>query len=130
MQEKNGGIGFGFLFGFYIDILNGRVVGISAILFCLIVFLAEYVYKNISNENKATMMLLVASSTLLFESLGYVFYIWKLGVTLELVSFTKILVIEILYNVIITIILYPLIQKGSNVLYDIFKNKLSKVFVL
>ena len=130
MQEKNGGIGFGFLFGFYIDILNGRVVGISAILFCLIVFLAEYVYKNISNENKATMMLLVASSTLLFESLGYVFYIWKLGVTLELVSFAKILVIEILYNVIITIILYPLIQKGSNILYDIFKNKLSKVFVL
>lgn len=120
----------GFLFGFYIDILNGRIVGISAILFCLIVFLAEYVYKNISNENKATMMLLVASSTLLFESLEYVFYIWKLGVTLELVSFAKILVIEILYNVIITIILYPLIQKGSNILYDIFKNKLSKVFVL
>ena len=130
MQEKNGGMFLGFLFGFYIDILNGRIVGISAILFCLIVFLAEYVYKNISNENKATMMLLVASSTLLFESLEYVFYIWKLGVTLELVSFTKILVIEILYNVIITIILYPLIQKGSNILYDIFKNKLSKVFVL
>lgn len=130
MQEKNGGMFLGFLFGFYIDILNGRIVGISAILFCLIVFLAEYVYKNISNENKATMMLLVASSTLLFESLEYVFYIWKLGVTLELVSFAKILVIEILYNVIITIILYPLIQKGSNILYDIFKNKLSKVFVL
>lgn len=130
MQEKNGGMGFSFLFGFYIDILNGRVVGISAILFCLIVFLAEYVYKNISNENKVTMMLIVASSTLLFESLEYVFYIWKLGVTLELVSFAKILVIEILYNVIITIILYPLIQKGSNILYDIFKNKLSKVFVL
>lgn len=130
MREKNGGMFLGFLFGFYIDILNGRIVGISAILFCLIVFLAEYVYKNISNENKATMMLLVASSTLLFESLEYVFYIWKLGVTLELVSFAKILVIEILYNVIITIILYPLIQKGSNILYDIFKNKLSKVFVL
>ena len=130
MQEKNGGMGFGFLFGFYIDILNGRVVGISAILLCLIGFLAEYIYKNISNENKFTMMLLVALSTFLFESLEYIFYIWKLGASLELFSFIKILFIEVLYNVILTIMLYPLIQKGGNILVDTFKNKLNKVFVL
>ena len=123
-------MGFGFLFGFYIDILNGRVVGISAILLCLIGFLAEYIYKNISNENKFTMMLLVALSTFLFESLEYIFYIWKLGASLELFSFIKILFIEVLYNVILTIMLYPLIQKGGNILVDTFKNKLNKVFVL
>ena len=130
MQVKNGGMSLGFLFGFYIDILNGRIVGISAILLCLIGFLAEYVDKNISNENKVTMIAIVALGTFLFEGLQYLFYIWKLGVTLELFSFIKILFIEILYNIIITIILYPLIQKGSNILSNIFKNKLSKVFVI
>lgn len=123
-------MGFGFLFGFYIDILNGRIVGISAILLCLIGFFAEDIYKTISNENKFTMMLLVGLSTFLFESLEYIFYIWKLGVTPEVFSFGKILFIEVLYNVLLTIILYPLMQKGGNILVDTFKNKLNKVFVL
>ena len=123
-------MGLGFLFGLYIDILNGRLVGISAILLCLIGFLAEYLYKNISNENKVTIMILVAFSTFLFEGLEYLFYIWKLGGTLEPFSFIKILFIEILYNVLLTIILYPLIQKEGNLLVDTFKNKLNKVFVI
>lgn len=127
----NGAI-LGFLFGFYIDIVNGRMVGVSAILFGLIGFFAEYMYKNTSNDNKVTMILIVVLNTILYETFGYLISIWKLSVTGEVFSFIKILGIEIFYNIIITIIVYPIIQKVSVTLLNIFKNKniTNKIFMV
>ena len=132
MQVNGCGFSLGFLFGLYIDIINGRLVGISAILLCLIGFFAEYMYKNISNDNKVTMILIVAFNTVFFETIGYIISMWRLSVTGEFFEFIKILGIETFYNIIITIIIYPIIQKTSIWLLDVFKNKnlTNKIFMV
>lgn len=132
MLEKFHGSILGFLFGFYIDIVNGRLVGATAILLCLIGFFAEYMYKNTSNDNKVTIILLALANTFIFEVIAYIFSIWRLNVSLEIFSFVKILFIETVYNVILTIILYPIIQKSNDFLSEIFKNKNSsnKIFMI
>ena len=129
---KWNGLVLGLLFGFYIDIVNGRLVGISAILLGLIGFFAEYMYKNISNDNKVTIILIVVVNTFLFEFLSYMFSIWKLSVTAEFLEFAKILAIEIFYNALITIIFYPIIQKSNTLLTDVYKNKsmVNKIFMV
>ena len=89
-------------------------------------------YKNTSNDNKVTMILIVVLNTILYETFGYLISIWKLSVTGEAFSFIKILGIEIFYNIIITIIVYPIIQKVSVTLLNIFKNKniTNKIFMV
>jgi hypothetical protein len=47
----------------------------------------------------------------------------KFGGQIELLQFLKILSIEIIYNLIIIIIIYPLIQKLGKILGEIFKEK-------
>ena len=95
-------------------------------------YFSEYIYKNISNDNKFTMILIIALNTLIYEIFGYLISMWKLSVTGEILSFIKILAIEIFYNIIITIIIYPIIQKASIKLLDIFKNNnlTSKIFIV
>ena len=78
------------------------------------------------------MILIVVLNTILYETFGYLISIWKLSVTGEAFSFIKILGIEIFYNIIITIIVYPIIQKVSVTLLNIFKNKniTNKIFMV
>ena len=69
------------------------------------------------------LMMIVIAGTALFEVGHYIFKILKYGAIFEFVPFLKILIIEIIFNLILTIILYPLIQKTGNKLEDIFKSK-------
>lgn len=45
-----------------------------------------------------------------------------LSSNIEIWSFIKILVIELFFNTLLTIILYPLMQKGGYKVEEIFKN--------
>lgn len=123
MQEKFHGGLCGFLFGMYLDIINGRVIGISAVCLCISGSFSEFVNKNISNDNKFTIILMIAVNTFLYEFLSYIFSIWKLSVNPEFLAFLKIIIVEILFNSILIIILYPVIQIFRDFLYNIFENK-------
>ena len=68
-------------------------------------------------------MLTVAVGTMFFEIGYYIFKIVKWNATFEFLPFIKILLIEILFNIILTIIIYPLIQNLGNKLEEIFKPK-------
>ena len=46
-----------------------------------------------------------------------------LNINLEILPFIKILFIEIIYNLLITIVIYPLIQRLGHALEEIFKTK-------
>ena len=59
---------------------------------------------------------MVIGSTLIYEFGAYFLNSIILEFDRELLYFTKIVVIEILYNILITIILYPLIQKFGYVI--------------
>lgn len=120
---KKIGLIFGILLGFYIDIVIGRRVGITAIILGLIGLIGEILDKNFSKESRVTIMLMMAGSTVIFELGSYVFNVITLDMNLEIVSFIKILLIEVIYNIIIVIIIYPLIQKLGYLLEEVFKTK-------
>jgi len=120
---KKLGFIFGIIFGIYIDFVIGKELGITGIMLGLIGLLAEYIDKNFSKDSRMTVMIIVAISTVIYEIGIYTFQIINYGGTLEIIPFIKILCIEILFNVILVIILYPLIQKIGYIIENLFKNK-------
>lgn len=120
---KKIGVILGLILGVFLDLLVGRTVGISGILLAIVGFLGEYFDKNFSKESRLTIMLMVFGSTLFYEIGSYIFYLIRLPIQFELYSFTKILLVEAVYNIIIIIIVYPLIQKAGYALENTFKVK-------
>lgn len=124
------GISFGIIIGLVLDLLYGRTIGVSAVMFCIIGYLSSYFDKNFSKENKLTIMFMVAGSTLIFELGTYFLNSIILEFDREYFYFTKIVLIEIIYNIILSIILYPLIQKFGYSIERTFKktNILTRYF--
>ncbi len=122
MGKKIGTI-FGILFGFYLDILIGKSIGITAVMLGLVGLLGEYFDKNFAKESRVTVMLMVIGSTILYEIGIYGFEVIKYSLSPEIQEFIFILGIEVLFNTLLTIILYPLIQKLGYKAEEIFKSK-------
>lgn len=120
---KKIGLVLGIIFGFYIDVVIGRQIGISGIMLGLIGLAGEYLDKNFSKESRITIIIMIIGATIVFETGSYIFNLITLDITAEFLSFIKILFIETLYNVIITIIIYPLIQKLGHILEEVFKTR-------
>ena len=94
-----------------LDLFIGRKVGITAIMLGTVGFIGGMFDKNFSKESRITIIIMVVVSTLIYEIGAYLIGCPIYGYELEIVSFIKTLAIEVVYNIIITIILYPLIQK-------------------
>lgn len=102
---------YGLIVGLLLDFIIGSRVGVNSIGFGLIGFLAAIFDKNFSKDSRMTIMVMVVAATAIFEVLSYLLNYILLSTNVELLNFIRILAIEIIYNLIITIILYPLIQK-------------------
>lgn len=117
------GFVFGLLFGIYIDLVIGKAVGISGIMLGIVGLLGEYLDKSFSKDSRVTMILMIAGSNAIYEIGQYLFQILRWNVSIEIFHFIKILIIEIIFNIVLVIILYPLIQKAGNYIEKLFKNK-------
>lgn len=117
------GTAYGIFFGLFLDIIIGRTLGISGIMYGIIGILGGYFDKNFSKDSRITIMLMVVGSTLLYEIGNYIISIIQISIQIEFFSFIKILLVEVIYNVILTIILYPIIQKLGYKIEDIFKGQ-------
>ena len=120
---KKIGLILGLIFGILINLLIGKSIGISGILLGAIGLIAEYCDKNFSKDSKLTIILMVIISTFIYEVGIYAFTIIKGGIEIELWSFSKIMLIEMLYNSLLIIILYPLIHKLGYAMENVFKSK-------
>lgn len=105
------GITLGVIFGIILDLIFSKTIGISAVMLCIIAYLGSYFDKNFSKENRLAIIFMVAGSTLIYELGSYFLNSMILEFDRELLFFMKIVVVEILYNILLTIIMYPLIQK-------------------
>ena len=120
---KKLGLILGIFFGVYLDIVIGRQIGISGIMLGAIGLLGEYLDKNFSKESRITIMLMIAGSTVIYEVGCYIFNIIALGTSVEILAFIKILLIEVIYNILIAIVIYSLIQRLGHALEEVFKTK-------
>lgn len=114
---------FGIIFGIYIDLLIGKSIGITGMMLAIIGLVGEYLDKNFSKDNRVTLILMVMGSTIICELGSYIFNIWKWNTAFELFPLIKTLTIEVIFNAVLVIILYPFIRKAGNALEKLFKNK-------
>lgn len=68
-------------------------------------------------------MLISAGVTIICEVISYLIQIVIFKLSIDIVPFIKILGIEVLFNSMLIIIVYPLIQKAGEVLERIFNDK-------
>lgn len=125
------GLCFGLCFGFMIDCLIGRNIGITSIMLSIVGLIGGYIDKNFSKDSRITVMMMVAITTIIFEIGQYIIQYFVLSYnTLEIIELIKMTVIEAIYNIIITIIIYPLIKKYGYYIENNFKesNVLTRYF--
>lgn len=60
------------------------------------------------------------ATTFLCELISYIYQIILLGLSIEILAFIKIILIELLFNSMIIIIIYPIIEKTGALLEKIF----------
>ena len=112
---------YGIVIGLILDLLLGNNVGANAVTLGIIGFLAGEFDRNFSKDSRMTIMLMVLCATILVESANYLLRYVILSINVEIWSFITILVIEIIFNCILTIILYPLIQKAGYYIENEYK---------
>ena len=105
------GMVYGVIIGSILDLAIGTQIGINAVGLGIIGFLAATFDKNFSKESRATIMIMVLVATLIYEVIVYILNYIIFSINVEIINFIKILSIEIIYNLIIVIIIYPLFQK-------------------
>ena len=111
----------GFIIGIYLDILTGKQIGITSIMYIIIGFLGGYFDKNFSTDSKITILLMVAGCTVIFETVVYIYTSVRNLIPLQMWGFIKILLIEVLFNVLLSIILYPWIRITGEFFETAFK---------
>ena len=114
---------FGIAFGLYLDIVLGKNVGISALVLGAIGLLGEILSKNFSKDSRFIITFMVMITTAIYEIAVYVLTMLRTEGTIEILAFSKILVIEILFNTLITIIIYPIIKKAGYYIENLFDVK-------
>lgn len=127
---KSRGIAIGIITGICLDFFLGKSIGITAILLGIIGFLGGYLDQNFSKDSRFTMIIMIAISTILYELVGYIFNYFINSVNINMIVLIKILIVEVLFNCILTIILYPTILKFGYILEKTYKenNILTRYF--
>ena len=118
---KKAGIIFGILFGISLDFFIGKSIGISAVMLGIIGFVGGYLDKNFSKDSRITMITMIAITTFLYE-IGIIAFNYFINeAQIRIIYVIKTLIIELIYNSIITIIIYPLIMKLGYRIEENFK---------
>ncbi len=108
---RNKGISYGIFIGLILDIAVGNKIGVYAFALAGVGFAAGMFAKNFSKDSQITIILMVMGLTFAFETVCYIVNYLLLNTNLELLEFFKILIVEIVYNAILTIIIYPVFKK-------------------
>ena len=119
---KTTGIAVGVIFGLVLDLLMGKSIGISITMMGITGFIGGYLNKNFSKDSRITIIAMIATATFIYET-GIILLNFLINqAEIRFFYLIKNLLIEIIYNSIITIIIYPLIIKFGYEIEDTFKN--------
>ena len=116
------GITFGAIMGICLDFFLGKNIGLTAIMLGIVGFLGGYLDKKFSKDSRFTMIIMIIIVTLIYEIGIYVFNHFINNVNIGVLLFTRIMFLEIFYNIVLTIILYPLILKLGYKLEKTYKD--------
>lgn len=109
--NRSMGIIYGAVCGLLLDLIMEQKVGVNMIGLAFIGMISILFDKNFSKDSRMTIMLMVLSTTIIFEVVSYIMNYMLYSINVEIFKFIEILIVEVIYNVIITIIIYPVIQR-------------------
>lgn len=121
---------YGALIGIFLDLIFSKGIGPYLVPLTLIGFLSTIFDKNFSKDSRITIIFMVIASTILFEIISIFIKYILYSNNFEIMQFIRILLIEVFYNILITIIVYPLFQRFGYFIENEYKgNKiLTKYF--
>lgn len=105
------GIIYGIIYGIFLDFWIGKKLGITSVSLALIGLLGGIFDKNFSKDSRITVLLMGITCTMIYEIVVYVMRNIVIGINVEIVEFIKILLLEVLYNGLLILILYPLMKQ-------------------
>lgn len=117
------GITFGIIFGLLLDLFIGKRIGLNGIMLGICGMIGGILDKSFSKDSRITFMLMTFAVTILCEIINYTLQIILLDAQQAFAEFMKIVIIEAIYNTILLIILYPLIQKAGEKTEEIFSER-------
>ena len=97
--------------GIFLDLIFNSKIGVNLFGYVLIGVIGTIFNKNFSKDSRITIMFMVFGTTIIFEVITYFINYIIYSINVEILSFIKILVVEVIYNILVTIIMYPAIQK-------------------
>lgn len=104
------GIIYGIIFGIFLDLWIGKTLGLTSIALALIGVISGLLDKTFSKDSRLIVLLMGVLCTIIYEVALYIMQYMMLSINVEILQFIQILLIEVIYNVIIIIILYPLMK--------------------
>ena len=104
------GIMYGIMYGIFIDLWIGKSLGITSIALAIVGLISGVLDKTFSKDSRLIVILMGIVCTIIYESAFYFMQYIAFNINVEIIQFIKILLAEIVYNVIIIIIIYPLMK--------------------
>ncbi len=115
------GVIYGIIYGIFLDMWIGKSLGLTSIALALIGLISGMFDKTLSKDNRITVLLMGVSCTIIYEVSLYFMQYMILGINIEILNFVKILVVEVIYNILLIIILYPLMRNTGYEIEDEIK---------
>ena len=115
------GIIYGIIYGIFIDLWIGKNIGLTSIVLAIIGVISGLLDKTFSKDSRITVLIMGAVCTIIYEIILYFMQYMVMEINIEIVQFIKMLSIEVIYNVLLIIILYPMIQRIGFSIQDLFK---------
>ncbi len=101
---------YGMIFGIFIDIWIGKTLGLTSFVLALIGTISGMLDRTFSKDSRIIVILMGVVCTIIYEVTLYLMQIMLKGISVEVFHFIEILLIEIIYNTLLIIILYPLMK--------------------
>lgn len=124
------GIIYGIIYGIFLDIWIGKSIGLTSIALAVIGLISGMFDKTLSKDNRMTVLLMGIVCTIIYETALYLMQYMAFGINLEILSFIKTLLVEVVYNMLLIIIIYPVMNKTGYEIEDEIKGNriLTKYF--
>ena len=117
------GIAVGLFVGIVIDVIIGKQVGFTGIALGIVGYVGELLDKNFDKNNLLTLLAMVAIVTFGYELVNMFYIIVRNGLNSNIFIFLIMIVVEVLFNVLLVMIFYPLIKKIGHYFEEVFKVK-------
>ena len=124
------GVIYGIIYGIFLDIWIGKSIGLTSIALAIIGLISGIFDKTLSKDNRMTVLLMGIACTIIYETILYMMQYMAFEINLEILSFIKILLVEVVYNMLLIIVLYPAMSRTGYEIEDEIKGNriLTKYF--